>query len=138
MNKSEFQEEYFERTGKILDGDLLDYYYNLENAYYKDCEDESYNRASSYHSNISGYKNRSYFDDEDENIFDDCIAREVGSIFKNVYTRAKRVIKQKQHDMDLKNRLNELSFNFQLFLIKSILYILLDKGEEKGYKYKDF
>lgn len=119
MTREELRQQLYEETGDWYDDQALS-----EFIAYHDIQ----NQLDDYSTNKSKPKSFIYTN-EDESLSED-IVEDVSKIFSGVLKKAWKTASENVN-------LRELAYFSEIFICKCALYLILEQGNKKGYKWRD-
>lgn len=131
MTREELRRDLYEQTGEWFNDDQLDDY--LGYSIPEEIEYRDHCRNNARRSMKINYDS----DNLDDSLLGDDLIAEVSDIVGTVLQKAKKSWEAASEKIDFKQHLSEIAYFAEIFACKSILYIILQKGNEKGYKWRD-
>lgn len=133
MFREELRTKLYNQTGEWFTDDELDDYmvYRIQDNIY------SNNNTTNDIDNKAININPLLQFDEGGSLLNDNIINEVNNLFTMVLKKAKSTLESKSEKMKFHQQLDELGYFTKIFICKCLLYIILQNGKEKGYKWRD-
>ncbi|TJX12987.1 hypothetical protein E9840_11195 [Tissierella creatinini] len=132
MDRDSLVEKFYYEYGYIPDSDELEHFEREQNL---NQEEYSVRRTvTTPQREQSGYSTYRQLEPSEP---EDVLIKELKGLFKDITTKAKSSLREKQNDILDDEKINEFNYMLTTFLLKAALYFVIKGGFQKGYNYSD-